>query len=278
MLAIASLSVRETASRRFAWIVAFATVAAVALSTWGFTKLGASVHPRYAAAGLEAGLVIFLGFGFSVVLAIGAAFVAAPAIAGEVERGIVLAVLPRPISRADYVFGKWLGTSALVAAYALVAGALELAALDATTGYLPPHPLLALAYLVAEALAMLTLALTLGTRLPAIASGILALALFGAGWIAGIAGAIARSLGNAAILHATTVVGLVVPTDVLWRGAVFALEPAMFLMAQDNLGDAAARNPFAVAAPPTTAFLVWTALWFVAVLAFGIANFARRDV
>lgn len=278
MLAIASLSVRETASRRFAWIVAVATAVAVGLSTWGFTKLGASVHPRAAAAGLEAGLVIFLGFTFSVVLAIGAAFVAAPAIAGEVERGIVLAVLPRPISRADYVLGKWLGTSALVAAYAFVAGALELSAIDIATGYLPPHPLPALAFLVAEALAMLTLALALGTRLPAIASGILALALFGAGWIAGIAGAIARSLGNVAILHATTVVGLVVPTDVLWRGAVFALEPAMFLVAQDNLGDVASRNPFAVAAPPTTAFLVWTALWFVGVLGIGFTNFARRDV
>jgi len=278
LLAIAWLSLRETASRRFAWIVAIGTALAVGLSTWGFVKLGASVQPRAAAAGLEAGLVIFLGFSFSVVLAIGAAFVAAPAIAGEVERGIVLAVLPRPISRTAYVFGKWLGTSALVAAYALVAGALELSAIDVSTGYLPPRPFLALAYLVAEALAMLTLALSLGTRLPAIASGILALALFGAGWLAGIAGAIARSLGNAAILHATTVVGLIVPTDVLWRGAVFALEPAMFLVAQDDLGSGASRNPFAVAAPPTTAFLVWTALWFVAVLGIGVANFARRDV
>jgi len=48
------------------------------------------------------------------VLAMGSVFVASPAIAGEIESGLALAILPRPIRRSEVVLGKWLGLGALV--------------------------------------------------------------------------------------------------------------------------------------------------------------------
>ena len=54
-------------------------------------------------------VLILIAFMFSFVLAMSAAFLAAPAIASDVETGTVHAMLARPMHRADLVVGRWLG-------------------------------------------------------------------------------------------------------------------------------------------------------------------------
>ena len=54
-------------------------------------------------------------FMFSFVLALGAAFVGAPSIHNDVESGVMLAILPRPVRRSEVVLGKWLGLALLIA-------------------------------------------------------------------------------------------------------------------------------------------------------------------
>lgn len=203
---------------------------------------------------------------------------AAPALASDVDSGLLLAILPRPLRRADLVLGKWLGLALLVVAFAFAVGGAELAVIHVIAGYLPPHPLIALTYLAAESLVMLTLALFFSTRLPPIAGGIIALALFGLAWIAGIAVTLASSLGNAALVHAGTIVTLIVPSDGLWRGALAALEPAVFVAAGATSDGSREFGPFAVAGPPVPAFLAWSAAWGIAVLAAAVASFQRRDM
>jgi hypothetical protein len=44
------------------------------------------------------------------------------------------------------------------------------------------------------------------------------------------------------------------------------------------IGSAKNSNPFVSGAAPTIAYLLWTALWFAAVAAMGIAFFSRRDI
>ncbi len=263
--------------RRVAVVVGLASLAFVALSTLALAKLSASIPIRTTALVADSVLTIMLAFMFSVVLAVGAAFLAAPTIASEVESGISLAILPRPLSRAEYVLGKWLGLAALLTAYGAVLGSVEIIAIALVTGYRPPHPATALAYLIVESLAMLSLALLFSTRLPATAGGLLSVLCFGLAWIAGIAGNVADSLHNAAIMHAATLVGLLIPTDGFWRGTVYHLEPVMMLVASAS-NPTAGQNPFSANAPPPPAFLAWTAGWLVAVIGAAVASFTWRDV
>src|SRR5712691_1593511 len=95
-------------------------------------------------------LLILVMFMFSWVLSLAAVFVAAPAISGELESGIALALLARPISRAEYVVGKWLGLGGLVLAYGGTAAVIELLAVQAVSGYVPPHPVEFLAFVLGE--------------------------------------------------------------------------------------------------------------------------------
>ncbi len=276
MLTIASLTLREAVRRRLVLVAAFAGAIIAGLSAWGVAKIVSAAPERAAGLAIVATLTIFLAFVLSVVLAVGAAFLAAPAIANELDSGIALAILPRPLSRADYVLGKWLGLVTLVAGYAIAFGAVELGAIRLVSGYTPPHPVLAAAYLIAESIVLVTLALALSTRLSPVAGGLIAVLSFGVAWIAGITASIATALNNANLIHATTVVALLMPSDLLWRGAVYALQPVVFLAASDAASGRV--NPFGASAPPPAAFIAWTIAWIVAMLAIAVGSFTRRDI
>ncbi len=223
-------------------------------------------------------LVVLLAYMFSVALAIGSAFLAAPALAGDIDSGLLLAILPRPLRRADVVLGKWFGLATLVVVFIFAVGGAELVVIRAIAGYAPPHPLVALAFLAAQSLTMLTLALFFSTRLAPIAGGIIAIALFGLAWIAGIAVTLASTLGNAALVHAGTIVSLLLPSDGLWRGALAALEPAVIVATGATREGARDFGPFAVSGPPAPAFLAWSAAWGIGMLTAAVLSFRTRDI
>lgn len=282
VLLFAGLTLRELARRRLVAAVAVLTLAIVAFTAWGLHRLATAVvdgapiaEPgKHAAA---AGIVILLAFLFSFVLALGAALVGAPAMAESIANGEILAVLARPLRRADVPLGRWLGTVIALAIYVAVAGGIELLVVRVTTGYVPPHPLAALAYLCALAAVVTTAAVALAARLPALAAGIVAALLFGLAWIGGIIESIGLALGNQRLADAGTVVALVFPSDALWRGALYALQPAVFTAIAAN-ANGTSPNPFAVTSPPPPALLAWACGWVVAVLLAGIIAFRTRDL
>lgn len=280
LLAIASLTLREALRRKLILAVALLSVVVIGLTLWGFARLHAlattqgRAHPVEAAAAYAL-LVIMLAQMFSFVLAVGAAFLAAPSIAGDVESGVALTLLPRPIRRSDLVIGKWLGLGALLVLYVAGAGGLELACVRLVTGYSPPHPVIALGFIAVLAIALMTLALALSTRMPSITGGVVALVLFGIAWIAQAASSLAALLHNTGVEHACTAISLIVPTGGLWRGAAFALEPVVLAAMSST---ASGANPITVPAPPTAAFDIWVVFWIAAVLGLAIWSFNRRDV
>lgn len=280
LLAIASLTLREAVRRRLVIAVALLTIAVIGLTTWGFAKLHALVvsegrPPPSEAAATYSILVVLLAEMFSFVLAVGAAFLAAPAISGDVDSGVALVILPRPIRRGEVVLGKWLGLVALLTTYIAGAGAFELFAIRAVTGYAPPHPLLALCFIVLQTLVLMTMALVLSTRMAAVTAGVIALVLYGVARVAALAGMIAAFYNNESLIHACTVVSLVVPTGELLRGTAFYLEPAIVAAMS---GTAGGQNPITVSSPPPPAFLVWTAGWLITMLALAVWSFRKRDV
>jgi ABC-type transport system involved in multi-copper enzyme maturation permease subunit len=276
ILTIAALTLREVTRRRVAAIAVALSLVLLGLIAWGFWKLNAAIGSPQAALAADSAVTVLLAFMFSVVLALGAGFLAASSIATDIDGGVALALLPRPISRAEFVFGKWLGLAGIVCAYGAVVGGLALLTIAVVAGYAPPEPLGALTYVVAQSVALLTLALFFSTRLPALAGSLLAVALFGVSWIAGITEAIARALHADALSHAAAGVGLLLPTDGLWRGALYDLTPVAALIVQSSR-ETTSVNPFGVTTPPPPVFLAWTAAWIVALLAASVWSMRTRD-
>jgi len=277
---IARLSLLEALRRRLLWALIGLTVLLVVVTAWAFERLlEASPLPPDETTLAVSQLLILVAFMFSFVLAMTAVFVGSPAIAGQVESGEALAVLARPIRRADVVLGRWVGFGIVVVAYAVLAGLGEIGAVALTTGYLPPHPLLAAGYVALEGLVLLTLAVLLSTRLGVITGGAIAVVLYGINWVMGVVGAAGAILGNDAIRTAGTISRIVMPTDVAWRGAIASLEPPAALLS--SLGRTSvifAINPFYAAASPPLDQLAYTIVWIVVGLALATVLFSRREL
>jgi ABC-type transport system involved in multi-copper enzyme maturation permease subunit len=280
VIAIAMLTLREAVRRRLLWALVLFTVVLVVLTAWGFGQVeSASPLPGIETAIGVSQLLILLAFMFSFVLAMTAVFLGAPAVASLVESGEALALLARPLRRADLVLGRWLGFAAIVVAYATVAGLLEVAAAALATGYAPPHPLEASLYIAAEGLVLLTFAVLLSTRLGVITGGAVAVVLFGIAWIVGVMGQVGVAFSNDGLRIAGDVSRLVLPTDILWRGAIASLEPPIAMLA---LGGSAGRifevSPFYASEPPGLLALAAVAAWVVGALGIAVGLFAGREL
>lgn len=281
-IVIARLVIREGARRRLLLALLVLTLIIIALTGWGFSRIPTIAQRGVPLTDLQVKIIasqflILTMFMFSFVLAMAAVFVAAPQISGEVENGTALAILSRPISRVEYVGGKWIGLAALVIVYAGGAAAIELGVVNAVVGYVPPDPLAFIAFVIGEGIVIMTLALLLSTRLSGMVGGVIALVLFGIAWIGGIVGGIGAAFDNAAITHVGTATKLILPTDGLWRGAVYALEPQSLIAAGSQAGPASAANPFFASTAAPLSFEVYVIGWIGLVFGLAVYSFHARE-
>lgn len=276
VLTVAALTLREASRRRVVWALLGMTVVLLALGSWGFSRVadefgGLGILEARIAASTILNLVMF---GLSLIAALGTAFLAGPTLAGEVESGIALAVLARPVRRSAVVVGKWLGLVVFGGSFVVVAGLGQFFIVDATVGYWPPQAFTGLALLALQTTTLLTLALLLSTVISPMASGIVAVGLFGATWIAGVVGGLGAAFDNQALAQMGDVSRLVLPTDGLWRGAMSAFQhPALgFFLAE------AEGFPFLGTGLPGAGYLLYAVAWVAAVLGLAVLTFGRRDL
>jgi ABC-type transport system involved in multi-copper enzyme maturation permease subunit len=279
VLTVAALTLREALRRRVLLALAALTAVLLALSGWGFSRLaadGASTLTSGEARLTASILLNLVMFGFSLIAALGTAFLAGPTLSGEIDSGIALAMLARPIRRSAFLLGKWLGLVAFGSGFIVLAGLAQCLVVRATVDYWPPSPITALSLLAAQTAVLLTLAVLLSTAVSPMASGVVAVGLFGTTWVAGVVGGLGASLDNEAVVRVGTVSRMLLPTDGLWRGAMHAFQdPSALVEFGGSDGEA---FPFLGVAPLTIAYLVWAAIWVVMVWALAAAAFVRKDL
>jgi ABC-type transport system involved in multi-copper enzyme maturation permease subunit len=280
VLTIAALTLREARRRRVLLAITALTVVLLAVSAWGMSRVAADTGTSTLTSGetrLTASILLNLVmFGFSLIGALGTAFLAGPTLAGETESGIALAVLARPIRRSAFLLGKWLGLVAFGVSFVVVAGLAECLVVRWTMDYWPPDPAAALALLAAQTTVLLTLAVLLSTAVSPMASGVVAVGLFGATWIAGVVGGIGASLDNDAVVRVGSISRILLPTDGLWRGAMHAFQDPTALVEMG--GNDAEAFPFLSVASLTPAYLAWAALWVAMVWGLAAVAFVRKDL
>ena len=284
MIVIARLTVHELVRRRVVWVLGALTILSVALVAWGLDRLVSLARENGGTNELQirigvSQVLILIAFMFSFVLAMTAAFVGAPQIGGDLESGVALAILARPLRRADVLLGRWLGSAVVVVAYTMASGLMAIGVAVAISGYGPPDPLLAIGFLSGQALVLLTLTLALGSVLPSIAAGAIAVVGFGLGWMAGVLAGVAAAFGVALLGQVAEVSRWVFPSDGLWRGVIYGLEPpVVVLLAAGSVPRFADANPFYATAPPPLAFVIWSIVWIGLVLGIASWRFERRDL
>jgi len=278
-LTIAGLTLREAFRRRVVLALTALTVVLLALSGWGFSRLAAESGGTLTSgeARLTASIVLNLVmFGFSLIAALGTAFLAGPTLAGETESGTALAMLARPVRRTSFLLGKWLGLVAFGSGFVVLAGLAQLLVVRATVDYWPPRPVSALMLLAAQTAVLLTLAVLLSTAVSPMASGVVAVGLFCTTWVAGVVGGVGQSLDNESVERVGSVSRMLLPTDGLWRGAMNGFQDPSALVAFG--GADAVAFPFLSASSLTPGYLLWAAVWVTMVGGLAARSFIRKDL
>jgi ABC-type transport system involved in multi-copper enzyme maturation permease subunit len=281
MMAIAKLTIGEAIRRRVLLVLVILAAVAVGLTTWGVSTLVTSARAD-GMTELDIKLVvsqilIFIAFMFGFVLVMTAAFFGSPAIATDLESGVAQAMLARPLPRASYLVGRWLGLAVVIVGYSIASALLAIGAVGIVSGYVPPDPFLPVAYLAGQALVLLSLTVLLSTRLPPIAGGAIAVVAYGLAWTAGVLGKIGVAIGATTLITASEGARFLLPTDALWQGVVYGLEPAFVVNA--GSGEALAEgSPFFASGPPPITLVAWSFIWVVIVLNLAVVLLRRREL
>jgi len=238
----------------------------------------------------ENGMMIFyLGLFFVYfMIAFFSIFSLSGAITGDSESGLLAAILPRPLHRVQFLFGKWVGFAIVQAVYVAVMMAgvsLVVHIVFPTVPVWTPHLLLAGAVFVLEAWTVAAVTLLGSVLFAAVANGIGVSIVFGIAFLMGSATQIASNglVGrSASIQHVAstidtlnTALSLVFPSDGLYRRALYEVAgpgSSMLRTLSSLLG------PFGVGAPPSGAFVLYAVFYLVATLGLAAWVFGRRDL
>lgn len=286
-LLIAELSLREAVRKRLVSVLLILSVLFIGFYLYGIFRLEANLDQRAIDAGLDGRsttglsnipvmyaamfgmyLVYFLGALMSVLSTVGA-------VSGDIENGVMQSVIARPISRAQLVLGRWIGFTAVNVVYVALLGVALLVGVYAITGYLPPAPAPALG-LILLSVTLLTALTVLGSTLfTTLANGIGVFVLYGAGFTGGILSAIGTLSDTPILTTLGRVANVVMPTNALWLGASYLLQPESLL---EISRAAQGANPFFASDPIPAALVLWAAALTALAVAAAMWRFSRRDL
>lgn len=282
ILTVARFTLQEAISRRLVLAGAIISLIFLALFTVGFTYLYGMARESAAryntstaivlAGALQTLLGLYAVYFLSSFLAL---FLSVGAISGEIDSGTLHAVLARPIRRAEFVLGRWLGYVALTGIYVgSMASALLLVA-RVVAGYEATDSTRAVALIALGSVTLLSLSLLGSALLSTLANGVVVFTLFGLAWMGGMMEFVGNTVYNESMINLGIAVSLLVPSDAIWRAASYYIQSPAFLAIT---GAGPGAIPFASASPPTDAFIVWSVLHPVALLLATVAVFSRRDL
>jgi Cu-processing system permease protein len=206
-------------------------------------------------------------------------FLGVASVSPEIDSGALHAVLARPLSRLDYLLGRFLALAGLLTAYVVVMSAALLLTARIVAGYQPASATRVVGLMILQVFILLAVSLLGSTVLPTLANGVVMLALFGLAWLGGIIGFIGSiPPGNELMANLGAAVSLLLPADAVWRGASYHVLPPSLLVASSFADRGDIQLPFASTAPIAPAMLGWAVAYPAACLAVAVAAFRRRDL
>lgn len=270
---IAWLTFHEARRRRMLWAVGLSGIAFLALfavAFWFMYREVSTIPVVGRRAEIYNGLTLLGLYAVNFLVVMLTVLASVDILSGEIASGTIHTIVTRPIHRWEVVVGKWLGLTAMLAAFTvLLSGGLMLIS-RGISGYGLPNPLLGIALMVLEGIVVLALSLLGGTRLNTLANGVLLFMLYGVAFIAGWIENIGSIIGNVAAVNIGIAVSLAIPIEVMWRLAAFLMQPPLMR--------GLANGPFSTNSAPSPAMVAWTAGYIAVALALAIRSFNRRDL
>jgi len=272
---ITDLTFREARRRRLLWLGLGLGIAYIALFGTGFyfafrdfTENAFAASPfavqQFSATFLSAGLYVvnFLIVVVTVLTSVGS-------ISAELQDNTIHAIAAKPIYRWQIIAGKWLGHALMAAVYTLLLALGPVIVVYVISGYLPANLVAAIAVLVLECLAILSLTMLFSSSMSTLAAGVVVFMMYGLAFVGGWVEQIGTFFESQTAIDIGIASSLLVPSEALWRYAAAVMVPAA--------ASSPVVTPFTVTSQPTPAFVLYAVLYTVALLVITMVVFTQRD-
>jgi ABC-type transport system involved in multi-copper enzyme maturation permease subunit len=276
MLAIAGLTVREAVRRNF--VVAgllicglFAVVAYIPIHprpTMVFDLSPEEVKSLTAAliASRGSSMVAFFSFLFAVALGAGT-------ISGEIERGVMSVVAPKPIGRASIYVGKWIGLNLFILPFTLLWTALLQWAIYKHIGHTVPGLWHATAILALYPATFTAITMLFSSFTSTLLATIMPMILASTAWSEGILKVFGNMFDVATLKLLARIVVFAAPLNPLSRWVERVLDQPILERVNVFSRMGGAPDP-----PAQLLDLAWIAIYAAAALLAGLVIFQRRDL
>jgi ABC-type transport system involved in multi-copper enzyme maturation permease subunit len=278
VLIIARMTFVEARQRKILWAIVLLSLAFLLIFGVGFYFMHRDIS-RMSASSAAAQVLEPLNFfvmaalyGVDFLVVMLAVLTSVDTIAGEIASGTIQTIVTKPLRRREIVLGKWLGLAVMLSVFAVVMSAAVFAIVYLISDYLPHNPVPGVALIVLEGLVVLTLSVLGGTRLSTLTNGVVVFMLYGLAFIAGWIEQFGSMLRNDAAVNVGILVSLLVPSEAMWKGAAYLMQPP-FLR---ELGLDA--TPFGAASAPSVLMVAYAVLYIGAALALAVRWFGQRDL
>jgi Cu-processing system permease protein len=272
-LLMARVTFREAARRKILWIATLAGIAFLTLFWIALHFVLKNRTPQTSTVEFREGIVMMtmmVLYAGSMMTSLMAVLTSCDTLSGEIASGTIHAIATKPVQRWCLVLGKWVGFVGMLTLYVMLieGGSIVISALE--SGYLPPHVPAVLSLICLQALVLLGVTMTAGTRFSSLTSGAVSLGLYGLAFVGGWIEQFGSLQHVKACINLGILSSLIMPSDALWRRAAFKFQPPM-------LGTVGV-TPFSGTLVPSNAMVVYAALYAVLLLLLAQLLFSRRDL
>jgi ABC-type transport system involved in multi-copper enzyme maturation permease subunit len=275
---MAGVTFREAARKKVLWMALAAGAAFLSLFATGLYFQLKDLRPHtnliLERQGVSALLMVGL-YAVDLMAVVMSVLTSVDTLSGELASGTIQAVATKPISRWELLLGKWLGFVGMVTAYvALMVGGITgltyLLSLHSLGGVLPHHLLRGASLIWLECVLMLSLTFRMGASFSTLTNGVVVLGLHGIAFIGGWIEQAAALTNSPRALNVGIAASLIMPSEALWRRAVFEM--------QSPILNALGFSPFSAASVPSEYMILYACLYLTLTLALAVRRFSQRDL
>ncbi len=271
---MAGVTFREASRKKILWMALAAGVAFLLLFSLGLHFQVASFEenhvPLFVRKQALSGILMMGFYAVDSLVVVMTVLASVDTLSGEIASGAIQAIATKPVRRWELLGGKWLGFSFMLSLYIalMIIGIDTLAYL--ITGVAGRHILRGFGLIWMESMLLLSVTFFFGTWFSTLTNGILTLGLHGLAFLGGWLEQAGALTHTPKAVNVGIIASLVMPTESLWRRAVFEM--------QSPLTTALSFSPFSGASVPSPLMTGYAALYLVLFLLLAIRRLEKRDL
>lgn len=281
MITIIKYTSKEMLKKRAFLLIAILTLGYLVIYSYGlnlaFHSYNSTGQPDIGKVILESQLLSAgLYFG-NFIVAFLVVLTSVSSISGDIESGVIYAVLAKPIRRYEIVLGRFIGLGIFVTVYSTVLF-LSIVGLNIAFGtninLETTNIFKALFFFDLGPITLLSLVIASSSVLSTVNTGILAVMTYGISMIGGMMEQMGAFFpkGNEGLINTGIITSLILPTDVIFR------KMNSVLLTQDSSLSLLTQGPFGGVSQPSPYMFMYIFIYIIFLIYYGSRKFTLRDL